>query len=274
MTTIELEWIAPGELTGRRLKATGTEATLGRAEDCALRIDDPRVSRRHARLWFEDESLLVEDLGSPNGTVVNGVRVARQQLSVGDVLAFGKHRLRVVGQGPRIAPSPPSKLVKPVSSRTLPAIDAGGKEAFFKALGLGDETLLEVGPGAAAALLAKTRHFAVLHQLSQELQSALDPQQMLGLLLELVLEVTGADRGFVVLSDPPPSPGDEDDTLPPPGEGGGLRVEVWDSDEAEETKSGRMVKVMKGKNKDAADGDDFLGMAVVGVREHLGRVEG
>ncbi len=54
---------------------------LGRALECDLAIVTPHVSRQHARLEVDDGRLFIEDLGSSNGTVVNGKRaVSRQQL--------------------------------------------------------------------------------------------------------------------------------------------------------------------------------------------------
>ncbi|HEX3132004.1 MAG TPA: FHA domain-containing protein, partial [Planctomycetota bacterium] len=48
---------------------------LGRGQDCGLRIDDPRLSRHHARLLHDGSTLIIEDLGSTNGVLVNGERI-------------------------------------------------------------------------------------------------------------------------------------------------------------------------------------------------------
>ena len=57
----------------------------------------PKVSRRHARIWLEGETFLVEDLGSVNGTVINdSVRLAPRQprvLDSGDKLRLGETTL-------------------------------------------------------------------------------------------------------------------------------------------------------------------------------------
>jgi hypothetical protein len=55
---------------------------LGRGQDCVLRIDDPRLSRHHARLLFDGTELIIEDLGSTNGVLVNGERVADKRTLV------------------------------------------------------------------------------------------------------------------------------------------------------------------------------------------------
>src|SRR5467141_504060 len=49
--------------------------TIGTADDVDVRVDDPSVSRRHCVVEPRDEQVFVRDLGSTNGTLVNGVRV-------------------------------------------------------------------------------------------------------------------------------------------------------------------------------------------------------
>lgn len=75
------------------------EVIVGRGHDCDLTLDDPLVSREHARLTVADDLLVVEDLGSRNGTVVNGERVQGAiRLDAGDRLTLGSHQFLVVDQ--------------------------------------------------------------------------------------------------------------------------------------------------------------------------------
>ena len=70
---------------------------IGRERDCQLRLTaDPRVSRRHAQVFARGEEIYVEDLGSGNGTFVNGERVTRQVVQAGDRLRVGRTELQVV----------------------------------------------------------------------------------------------------------------------------------------------------------------------------------
>ena len=62
---------------------------IGRREDCDLRIPLGEVSRKHCRLVRDGDSLKVEDLGSSNGTFLNGQRVQEGQLSPGDSIQVG-----------------------------------------------------------------------------------------------------------------------------------------------------------------------------------------
>jgi len=73
--------------------------TVGRALDNDLVLDGGDVSRHHARLELADGELRVVDLGSTNGTRVNGRRVESHPVRPGDELAFGTFKLRVFSFG-------------------------------------------------------------------------------------------------------------------------------------------------------------------------------
>ncbi len=62
---------------------------IGRREDCDLRIPVGDVSRKHCRLVRTDDGIRIEDLGSSNGTYVNGQRVQESELSAGDQVGVG-----------------------------------------------------------------------------------------------------------------------------------------------------------------------------------------
>jgi hypothetical protein len=66
---------------------------IGRNPDCDLVVEDPTVSRRHAELRREAGHWILSDLGSSNGTRVNGWRVERATVGVGDEVMLGCQRL-------------------------------------------------------------------------------------------------------------------------------------------------------------------------------------
>ncbi len=68
---------------------------VGRASDNHLVVDDPEVSRHHARLEADGGGWRVVDLGSTNGTWVNGARVREATIDVGDDVSFGGARFSV-----------------------------------------------------------------------------------------------------------------------------------------------------------------------------------
>lgn len=79
--------------------ARGVDAetlVVGRSPDCDLLLPDPFLSRFHARFYRRDDDLWVEDLGSSNGTVVNGDRIdAATRLAVGDEVRLSDTRITV-----------------------------------------------------------------------------------------------------------------------------------------------------------------------------------
>ena len=74
---------------------TGRAVIVGRADDCDIKIDHPQVSRHHTRLTVQLDGILIEDLGSKNGTFVNGRRVSGYLLQEGDILGIGPLTLSV-----------------------------------------------------------------------------------------------------------------------------------------------------------------------------------
>ena len=77
------------------LSLRSSSVTVGRAEDNDLVLADPEVSRHHARLEPDGQSWRAVDLGSTNGTWVNGVRLNAAPIAVGDEVAFGDVRYTV-----------------------------------------------------------------------------------------------------------------------------------------------------------------------------------
>lgn len=75
------------------------EVSIGRSPDNGLVIDNPAVSHYHARVFREEDRLMLEDFGSLNGTFVNGQRVKMVTLQPGDAVAIGKHTIEVSDAG-------------------------------------------------------------------------------------------------------------------------------------------------------------------------------
>ena len=80
--------------SGDRFSLTESVISVGRHPDCNLVLADPNVSRNHAEIRPQGEHFAVVDLGSTNGTRVNGVRVDTQVLQDGDEVSFGNTRMR------------------------------------------------------------------------------------------------------------------------------------------------------------------------------------
>jgi hypothetical protein len=79
--------------SGDRYVLREQTVTVGRLPECDITVVDPNVSRRHAEIKPRGDGFVVTDLGSTNGTRVNGVRIAERELADGDELGFGNVRL-------------------------------------------------------------------------------------------------------------------------------------------------------------------------------------
>lgn len=77
----------------RTYELSGPVTMLGRGTDCDLRLVDPGVSRHHAELRLEDDEVVLVDLGSTNGTFVNGQPVRRVVLGDGTRVTLGRTTL-------------------------------------------------------------------------------------------------------------------------------------------------------------------------------------
>lgn len=80
-----------GPTIGAIYPLDGEQITIGRESANIIQINDAEVSRRHARLQFQGGKYVIEDLGSTNGTHVNGQRIMSVYvLKPGDVVSFGE----------------------------------------------------------------------------------------------------------------------------------------------------------------------------------------
>ena len=83
--------IKEGPSAGQTYPLEEDEFIIGRAQSSTLQIDSPGISRQHARLAFQDNQYLIEDLGSSNGTFVNGERISETRpLKNGDAISLGQ----------------------------------------------------------------------------------------------------------------------------------------------------------------------------------------
>jgi len=80
---------------------------VGRRDSCDIALRFPNVSSRHCEMEFVDGYWLVRDLGSSNGTKVNGVRVRAKWVMPGDELSIAKHRFKLDYNVASDAPPPP-----------------------------------------------------------------------------------------------------------------------------------------------------------------------
>jgi two-component system cell cycle response regulator len=81
--------ILAGSNLGRMFRIEGDEVILGRATGATVRLEDDGISRNHAKVVMRGDELWIEDLGSQNGTFINGIKITTQALKDGDKIQVG-----------------------------------------------------------------------------------------------------------------------------------------------------------------------------------------
>ncbi len=93
--------VLTGKYKGKRIKLTDPETVIGRDETAKIRIATQELSRQHCLLIVSKAGVLVRDLGSRNGTFVNGMPIAEETLlKPGDTLTAGPMSFELEGGEP------------------------------------------------------------------------------------------------------------------------------------------------------------------------------
>lgn len=134
--------IASGGMKGQRFEIDQGEILVGRAAECHIILDDTAVSSRHCMFVREGSRYSIRDLGSTNGTRLNGESVTESRLKPGDIVMVGAVEMLINGDDievdesvPHTEPrSQPAPTIVMSSSRVASlASSAGGLSEGFEA---------------------------------------------------------------------------------------------------------------------------------------------
>jgi predicted component of type VI protein secretion system len=120
--------VVGGQKSGQEIPVVGKNFIIGRGEDCQLRPGSPMVSRQHCAVLLEAGRVTVRDLGSKNGTFVNGEAISgERELKAGDKLSVGPLEFEVRVSVPIGGKKKPKvRSVQEAAARTVQA--AGGED--------------------------------------------------------------------------------------------------------------------------------------------------
>ncbi|HEX9303852.1 MAG TPA: SpoIIE family protein phosphatase [Thermoanaerobaculia bacterium] len=180
---------APG-MAARKFPLEKPVTSIGRSSMNDLPISDKMLSRQHARIVKDDDGgLVVEDLGSRNGTFLNGDRLATPQpLKAGDRITLGGVTLKLESE-----------------STTRVRIEAGGTDALDNTILKASAELLraqhqETDPRLPAEQLSKLiESLRVVNELTIELLRDVSVDELMKFLMDKVFETLMPDRGVVLL---------------------------------------------------------------------------
>lgn len=109
-----------GPTPGATFTLEGDQLNIGRDSTNEITINDAEISRRHARLTFQGGKYVLEDLGSTNGTFVNGQRLAGPRvLKAGEVVSFGEQIVLVFEI---VTNDPGATMVSPRAAAAIPSV--------------------------------------------------------------------------------------------------------------------------------------------------------
>ena len=181
--------ILQGPDKGQRFELPDAPALVGR-DSRQLPLTDNTVSRRHCELLPTEGNWIVRDMGSANGTYVNGSRVKdRLKLKIGDQIRVGR-TLMVFGAQPGVSRTSGSN----VSLAGEESMDS----AIMATVQSNDDSMVLAVPEPAAAAMGNLK---ILYQLGAALGASFDIEQLLEVVMDLIFEHVKADRGIIMLID-------------------------------------------------------------------------
>src|SRR5438132_2492664 len=185
----------------------GRTIVVGRAVTSDIPIYDPTISRRHAELILTDGGVKVTDLGSSNGTFLNGARVTEAVAAENDVITFGKVAFRVKGvsapvQRPKVVPdftSPKPGAAGGTILRQLPVSVSGGVPA-----------IVDITPSGASHLKVtaqsleerREKKLSLLLEISKELSKQQELDRLLDKVVDFTFQIMNVDRVSILLLEP------------------------------------------------------------------------
>jgi adenylate cyclase len=180
----------------------GRSLVVGRGLSSDIAIYDPTISRRHAELTVGTDGVEVKDLGSSNGTCINGSRVSAGRLHPNDSITFGKvlfqlKELRSSGPASGGAPvSPSSPVLGDTIVRQL-MVSGGGPPGITsrdRTSGFG-----QLRVAAATAEERQAKKLSLLLDISQKLSGEFDLDKLLRNVVDMMFEVMDVDRVSILL---------------------------------------------------------------------------
>lgn len=197
--------VVEGADTGIRLELASEQVTLGRGVHNTLRLNDSEISRQHCRLKRVDGGFSLVDSNSSNGTFVNGKPVRNCVLVSGDHIQIGRTVLLFSDAAAVSGAAARERVLISARNEPDPAANIVGEASADT----GDGSILL--PAAASGSLELNRAIANLQTLYKIAEDSVRPslslEALLNRVLDQVVDVTGADRGCILVrSDDPVVP--------------------------------------------------------------------
>ncbi|MFC1833342.1 adenylate/guanylate cyclase domain-containing protein [Thermodesulfobacteriota bacterium] len=183
---------------------SGDQAVVGRHESCDLCLVDNMVSRDHCLITREGQRFVIKDLGSQNGTWVNGRRVKnRRRIKRGDVIQVGPFRLFFL---PDPVPNNAPESLTPTLDIRRTGPDKGDSDSFVRPLGnVGSyisETTEEYRRVPTKVRRERlNRNLLTIYRITEELVATTDLTQILDYIMDQIFEIFTPSQATILLKE-------------------------------------------------------------------------
>ena len=192
-------FVIQGRDQGARFELEESVHTVGRTQNNTVRLHDTEVSREHAELIRRGDTYLLKDLGSSNGTFVNGRPASEQELVSGDQLQFGKSLLLFTG----FVESSYEDVSEQVD--IVPRADTNDGSRIVASLSHhsnSDWALADVNSSSNPWLARARSNLQIMYRTALAISHTMDIDQLLARIMDMIFEWVDADRGCIMLKDP------------------------------------------------------------------------
>lgn len=187
-------FVIRGADQGKRFDLGQATASIGRESCNSVRLHDTEVSRKHAEVRRSSQGFRLVDLGSANGTFLNGDPVDQALLRPGDQVQIGQ-TVMLFSEGPGAE----REMTRRVD--LLSTVGRDDRSAIIKTMPVEDGSKVLKAPAEASGDWLRTRlaNLGVMYQTTQAISHIVDPDELLPRILQIVFESIGADRGAILL---------------------------------------------------------------------------
>ncbi len=191
-------FVIQGRDQGTRFHLEESVHSIGRTHSHSIRLHDTEVSRNHAELVRRGDAYQVRDLGSSNGTFVNGRLVTERDLISGDQVQVGRSTLLYTGFNEERL----EDLAGKVDIVPRAAIDDGSRIVASLSQTGGSEWLMPDARGSSHPWLSRARsNLQIMYRTALAVSHTMDIDQLLARIMEMIFDWVDADRGCIMLKD-------------------------------------------------------------------------
>lgn len=179
------------------------QISIGRSDQNHLQLNDRKSSRAHCRIDRVAEGYKLVDLDSQNGTLLNGQQISQKILRPGDQIGIGEAKIFFQRAPEEFRQDERAEQRDKLSAKLRKLVDDAyrslGEEGLFEGERVFAELLEKRGMSSLRTLEDRYQRLVKLQETSKALNSELQLNKLLALVIDNAIELTGAARGFIIV---------------------------------------------------------------------------